>query len=111
MTTCNPSEPFAHKRGASFHALIQIPAAFADGHFAGWTVASQARTEADALIADFTVEWADPVTTRVLVLKCLDTTTWPIGSAFIDAKLTDPDGFVMPTTTVPFYVVKDITHA
>ena len=111
MTTCNPSEPFAHKRGASFHALIQIPAAFADGHFAGWALKSQARTDKDVLLAELTVAWADPATTRVLVLKCLDTTTWPIGPAYLDVKLTDPDGFVMPTSTAAFYVVQDITHA
>lgn len=111
MTTCNPSEPFAHKRGASVHWLINIPPAFADGYFAGWTLASQARTEKDELLANLSIEWADPVTTRVLVLKCLDTTTWAIGAAFVDVKLTDPDGFVIPTSTAPFFVVKDITHA
>lgn len=108
--SCTP-ETFAHKRGASFHALVNIPAAFADGYFAGWSLKSQARTDADVLIAELTVQWADPVTTRVLVLKCLDTTTWPIGPAFLDVTLTDPDGYVMPTSTVMFYVVKDITHA
>lgn len=108
--TCQ-TDTFSHKRGASFHALVRIPAAFADGHFAGWTLASQARTESDALLDDLEVTWADPVTTRVLVLKCLDTTAWAIGTAYLDVKLTDPNGFVMPTSTAIFYVVKDITHA
>ena len=109
-TTCNPSAPFVHKRGASFHALIRIPSAFGDGYFAGWSLASQARTDKDVLLSDLVVAWDDPVTTRVLVLKCLDTTGWVIGPAQLDVKLTGPDGFVMPTSTADFYVVKDITH-
>lgn len=108
--TCQ-TDTFSHKRGASFHALVQIPMAFADGHFAGLALESQVRTESDVLLASLAVEWADPATTRVLVLKCLDTTTWAIGPAYVDVKLTDPNGFVMPTSTAVFYVVKDITHA
>jgi len=41
----------------------------------------------------------------------LDTTAWAIGTAYLDVRLTDPNGFVMPTSTAIFYVVKDITHA
>lgn len=108
--TCQ-NESFPLKRGASFHVLIRIPSAFPDGHFVGWTLQSQARTEEDELLADLEASWEDPLTTRVLVLKCLDTNAWIVGPAQFDVKLTAPDGFVLPTDTAIFYVLRGATHA
>ncbi len=108
--TCQ-TETFSLKRGASFHVLIRIPSAFPDGHFVGWTLQSQARTEEDVLLADLDATWEDPLTTRVIALKCLNTTAWSVGQAQFDVKLTNPDGFVLPTDTAIFYVVRGATHA
>lgn len=110
MSNCK-TDPFEIKRGASFHALIQIPTFYADGYFVGWTLKSQARTDKDVLLAELDVTWDNPITTRVLVLKCLDTTTWAIGAAGVDVFLKSPDGYALPTSTAPFYVVQGRTHA
>lgn len=108
--SCN-NTPFNHTRGASFQMMARIPSRFADGHFAGWTPTSKVVADDDTAVATLEVEWENPATARVLVLKCLDTDAWPIGLARFDVRLTGPDGFVLMTTAVPFYVVKGATSA
>jgi hypothetical protein len=108
--SCDP-KPFIHKRGASFLLLVRIPSAFADGHFAGWVPTAQVRTDKGELVADLAVAWQDPVTTRILELECIDTVAWPVGSAEFDVRLTDPDGFVVTTSTASFHIVRGATHA
>lgn len=108
--SCDP-KLFIHKRGASFFLLVRIPSAFADGHFAGWVPTAQVRTDKGVLVADLVVAWQDPVTTRILELKCIDTTAWPLGSAEFDVRLTAADGFVVATSTANFHIVREATHA
>lgn len=107
--TC--STPYTHKRGASFDVLVTIPAQFADGYFADFDVASQARKLDDTLVASLTCEWVDPVTTRSLRLTCVDTTAWPIGPALIDVRFKRAsDGFAIVSTSAQVIVVKDVTR-
>ena len=108
--TCK-NEPFNHTRGASFQLAVRIPSRFPDGHFAGWVPTSKVVTEDDEAVATLEVQWQDPATARVLLLKCLNTDAWPIGLARFDVRLTGPDGFVLMTTPKPFYVVKGATSA
>lgn len=104
-------KPFTHKRGASFFVLVRIPSAFADGHFAGWVPTAQVRTDKGVLVADLAVAWQDPVATRILELKCIDTAAWPLGTAEFDVRLAGPDGFVVATSTANFHIVREATHA
>ena len=102
---------FSHTRGASFQLMARIPSRFVDGHFMDWAPTSQVRTEKGDLVAELEVTWDDPATARVLVLRSLDTSAWAIGAASFDVRLTAPDGFVLHTTPVPFYIVKGVTSA
>ncbi|WP_406624930.1 hypothetical protein [Acidovorax sp. SDU_ACID1] len=106
--TCQPAT-FNHTRGASFQVLTRIPSRFADGYFVGWDVKAQARTEKGALLATLEATWEDPDTTRVLALRCLDTSGWEVGPASFDVRMTAPDGFVLYTTPFRFHVVKGVT--
>jgi hypothetical protein len=102
----------AHKRGDSFDRLINIPSAFADGYFVGWTVSAQVRTaQYGAAIDDLVCTWIDPVKTRILSIKRLDTKLWPIGLAEMDVQFTrDSDGYTTSTSTLQFEVVRDVTQ-
>ena len=105
------STPYVHKRGASFVQRVAISADFADGYFVGWTPTSRL-TLGNTTVADFTVEWVDPVTTRELRLSCKDTSAWPIGSPGFDIRFVrDSDGFVIMTKTFIFPVEEQRTDA
>lgn len=108
--TCN-NEPFSHIKGASVLWMIRLPEKFADGHFAGWMPTSQVRTESGVLVADLEVTWYDPAIARVLVLRKIVTTDWPIGAASFDVRLVGPDGFAIYTEPLRFYIVKGNTDA
>lgn len=100
-----------HKRGASLLLLACIPARFPDGYFTAWVPSAQVRSAtSDALVAQLDVAWADAATARVLRVSCLDTTAWPLGKLEFDVRLTDPQGFVVPSGTVRLNIVKDITR-
>lgn len=102
-----------HKRGDSFDLLVTIPAAWPDGYFADHTVAAQVRVlGAGTKLADLTVAWVDPLTTRTLRLTSLNTTAWPLCTAFFDVQFTRvSDGFVTSTTATQMYILEDATHA
>lgn len=106
-------DTYQHKRGDSFDLLVTIPPQFADGYFAGHTVASQIRQQgADgAMVADLTCTWVDALTTRALRLQCLDTKAWPVGPAQFDVQFTrTADGFVLSSTTAQIFIVQDVTQ-
>ncbi|MNI40600.1 hypothetical protein D3C85_650580 [compost metagenome] len=102
----------AHKRGDSFDRLVHIPLAFADGYFTGWTVTAQVRTaQYSAAIDDLVCTWVDPTKTRILSIKCLNTTAWPIGLAEMDVQFTrTSDGYTTSTSTLQFEIVRDVTR-
>jgi hypothetical protein len=110
MNNCNT--PYTHKRGDSLDLVVTIPARFADGYFDGFDVASQIRTqEGGAKVADLECEWLDPLTTRSLRLKCIDTTSWPTGTAKFDVQFKRAsDGFVLSTETAQMFIVEDVTR-
>ena len=100
-----------HKRGDSLDLLIELPPEIADGYFADWTLKSQIRTPADALIAELDAQFVDAITARHIRLKCLDTSAWPIGPAAFDVQLVRADGHTTSTESAVVYIVKDVTHA
>jgi len=101
-----------HKRGDTFEHLAAIPSTFADGYFVGWTVTAQVRTaKYGALLADLTCSWADPLTTRIISVKELDTSNWEVGPAEMDIQFVrTSDGTTISTNTVQISVLKDITR-
>lgn len=105
-------DPIEIKRGDSFDYGVAIPSEFSDGHFVGWTVASQLRRNntQGSLIATFETSWDNPATTRMLRLLKIDTTGWPLGSAIFDVQFTRvSDGYRLSTETAEVIVVKDVT--
>lgn len=100
-----------HKRGDSLLLTVSLPAQIPDGQFAGWTPASQVRTDKDELVATLSVEWVNPATARTLTLACQDTSAWPVGALLLDVQFTSPAGEVRSTSTVQIYSIRDITHA
>lgn len=100
-----------HKRGNTLDLLIQIPSEFIDGYFVDWTHSAQARTSGDLLVANLVTSWVDPLTTRYLNVKCLDTKAWPVGKVEFDVRFVrTSDNHTISTSTGIIYVVKDITH-
>jgi hypothetical protein len=94
-----------HIRGASFTRLMEIPEAFGDGYFVGWTVSSQVREPGGKLVGVLVCEWLNPATTRHLKLRQVDTTAWPAGELDCDVKFVrTADGEVIKSTTARFTV-------
>ena len=100
-----------HKRGDSLLLTVSLPASIPDGQFAGWTPASQVRTDKDELVASLDVVWVNPATARTLTLACQDTSAWPVARLLLDVQFTSPAGEVRSTSTVQIYSIRDITHA
>ena len=109
MSTCSTTHPTI-VRGASLDMLARIPDDFADGFFAGWVPASQLRNHVDVLIATLDVQWVDAVTTRMLRLKCADTSDWQVGPALFDVCLTAPDGMRLYTTAQRLNITTGVTR-
>lgn len=101
-----------HKRGDTLELLTTIPAAFLDGHFAGWAMASHLRGPGGrTLVAVLDLSWIDAATTRHLLIRCADTSAWPVGRCAFDVQFTRPDGHITSTSTAAIFVVEDMTHA
>lgn len=108
-SSCERQTNYGHVRGASFELRVRIPNRFADGYFSGWVPSSQVVTEKGAAVAVLDAAWVDPVVARLIVLRCLDTSAWPLGLAMFDVRLRRPDGFVLPTEAQSFYIVRGAT--
>jgi hypothetical protein len=104
------TEILRHKRGDSFELIATLPEQFPDGHFSGWSVASQVRRSSGELVADLETDWVDAATTRHIHLQRLDTTTWPVSTVYMDVQFTRQDGYTLSTSTVNILVEKDVTR-
>ena len=100
------------KRGDSFDYVTTIPDTFADGYFAGWTVAAQVRDPVKGtLIAQLDTSWLNPVTTRQMRLLKIDTRAWPVGTLAFDVQFTrTSDSYVLSTATETMTIIKDVTQ-
>ena len=76
----------------------------------GYTIRSQIRSAADALVSTCTctITDADEGTFEV-ICPAASTASWPVGQLFTDIELTSPSGFVMSTSTDTINVIKDET--
>ena len=102
-----------HKRGATFSFFGEIPESYADGAFAACQLKSQVRDSDDNLVQNLTVEWDDPLTTRVMRITSEpgNTDLWPVGRLFWDVRFVYPDGTSMVSATISILCEKNITHA
>lgn len=101
---------YVQKRGDTLSLSLTLPAAYVDGYFVDWTVTSQIRTPSGRLISDLVVTWANPATTRTLVLKDSSTANYPIGTANIDVQFVrNSDSFTLSTETIEVDVQRDVT--
>jgi len=107
--SCTPSN-LTVTQGGTFQVLARIPDDYADGFFAGYTVESQLRTVKGGLIADLNPEWVDPGLTRVLRLKVVDTSSWPLGSGVFDIRFTSPTGERIFTSREALLIVQGVTQ-
>lgn len=102
-----------HKRGDTFEYANTIDSSFEDGYFVGWVVKSQIRDAFGVLYSNAECSWLDPLTTRFLLIKVTDTSSWP-ASAWplrIDAQFVRPeDGFIISTDTQQITVIQDVTY-
>lgn len=106
------TDPITHKRGDTFDMYVQLPPVFEDGHFAGWTVASQVRTGKGVLLAELACTWVDPLTTRTLNLRAIDTKDWPLEAVRFDVQFKRAsDGYTRSSESVLVYVLADQTQA
>jgi hypothetical protein len=99
-----------HKRGDSFARVLTLPDTFASGYFVGWAVACQLRNASEHLVSDITATWADPLTTRALLLSVTDTAAWPVQLLSYDVQMTRPDGWIVSTNTLQLRVTRDETR-
>lgn len=100
-----------HKRGDSFDQIATIPVNFADGYFIGWAVTAQVRTQFGAILSDIICTWVDPLTTRMLNLKAIDTSAWAVGLAEFDVQFRRAsDDYTISTETLQINVIKDVTQ-
>lgn len=102
-----------HKVGDAYARVLTIPAVYPDGHFVGWTPASQIRRQDGSLLADCACTWIDAATTRQLYISVADTRSWPAGEVVqTDVQFTrDADDWRVSTTTANIRLVRDVTRS
>lgn len=95
------------KRGDSFSLLGTV-----DGDVTGWTIASQIRTSAGALVATLTaaVTSASADLSVYTLTAPGPTTAWPIEDLRCDIQYTTGAGIIDSTETFVIQMVEDITQ-
>ncbi len=101
---------FEHKQGDTLLLIASVPDTFADGYFAGVTLASQIRDGKDTLVQNLSIEWADPATTRVMRISSDNTTRWPLGDLFFDVQYITASSAIISSKTLIIRCVKDVTR-
>lgn len=106
-----PITPF--KRGTTFSFMFVIPDVLPNGFFKTWLPTAQIRkamnSRPDGLIANLACFWADPATTRYLILHHSLTDKWAIGNAEIDVLFQSASGEQLRSTTGMFNIQRGIT--
>ena len=76
-----------------------------------WSIRSQIRSKAGALIADLAVSITDEAESRYQLAAVDEVTqTFPVGWAAMDIEYTDPDGVVQSTETIDINIIADVTR-
>lgn len=77
----------------------------------GWSLRSQVRSHAGALLAELAVAVTDATEGRyTLTAPAATTATWAPGQARMDIEYTDPAGVVQSSETVVVHVLADETR-
>lgn len=102
-----------HKRGATLDLLFTMDAAYADGHFAGWTMDAQLRAPGGrGLVSVLALSWVDAATTRNLRVQrdAAGQDGWPLGLCTFDVRFVRTDGFTVLSKNVGVNVEASNTH-
>jgi hypothetical protein len=101
---------FVFQRGDTFalSGVVNVNGAVED--MTGWTIAAEVRVRTSTgavgdLISTLTASWSNPVT-ATLLLTDTSTSSWALGEAYIDVRLTSP-GSVRTTTTKQRFIIED----
>ena len=104
-------QPFI--RGSTFNFAMAIPTELADGFLQDYTPEAHLRKARNDLPSGFIAKldcfWADPSTTRILVLYHALTEKWPVGLAEMDVLFRSSSGHVLRSKLFPFIIQRGIT--
>ena len=110
----DPITVIPFKRGATFSFMFAIPDELPNGYFKNWVPVAQLRkamnSQPTGLIANLACFWADPATTRYLIVNHTLTSKWPIGRVEMDIMFQSASGERIPSTTVLFNFLRGITE-
>ena len=105
--------PTPFKRGTTFSFMFAIPDELPNGYFKDWVPSAQLRramnNQPDGLIANVSCFWADPATTRYLIVHHTLTQRWPLGNAEFDILFQSSSGERLSSTTALFNIQRGIT--
>lgn len=108
-----PEEITPFKRGSTFAFTLKIPDNIPNGFFKSWVPTAQLRKEKNSspagLIAQIECFWADPSTTRYLVIYHGMSSGWPVGRAEFDVLFQSSAGEKIRSTTKIFNIERGIT--
>jgi len=81
-----------------------------DNNITGWSILAQVRDTNQKLISPLTVNISQSSPTGVFTLTpTVATSSWPIGTLYMDIQYTTASGQVVSTETVGIEVVRDIS--
>ena len=102
------------KRGSTFAFMFAIPSELPNGYFKNWVPTAQLRQAMNSLpsglIANLSCFWADPTTTRYLIVHHSLTNKWALGNAEMDILFQSSSGEKLPSTTALFNIQRGITE-
>lgn len=75
--------------------------------YTGYALTAAAQSETDDSLHNFNCSWTDAP--NGLAKIAADTASWPLGAMKFDLKLESPDGDVMYSETIMFFVKEAIT--
>ena len=105
---------YQHNRGDTFSLAGEVTINVNGARqldLTGWTGASQVRSANNRLVADLTFEWVDAALSLVAVSFVGSTSTWPLGTLYMDIEFATPAGDIVSTQKTAFEVVQDVTNA
>lgn len=101
------------KRGTTFSFMFAIPENIPNGFFKTWVPTAQIRkamvSGPDGLVAKLACFWADPATTRYLIMHHSVTDKWPLGNVEMDVLFQSAAGEQIRTNTIIFNIQRGIT--
>lgn len=112
-TDMAPTPIIPFKRGSTFAFMFAVPENMPNGFFKTRLPSAQIRkamnSRPDGLIANIACFWADPATTRYLIVHHSLTDKWPLGNAEMDILFESATGEKLRSTTALFNIQRGIT--